>query len=83
MVTFRELPKGEKGTLLTLPWVRQYPLIVKLTVNWPFQIRHEEQDYTYTGKDALRRNDDCPCAEYASAGDTCIWLGLDGKIQED
>jgi hypothetical protein len=52
-------------------------------IAWPQMVIHGESHYFKTGKEGVRRSDGCPTAEYQAKKARRLWLGLDGKIDED
>ncbi len=52
-------------------------------IGWPQMVVHGDGHYYTTGKEGIRRSDGCPTAEYEANKGRRLWLGLDGKIDED
>ncbi len=52
-------------------------------VEWPQMIIHGDGHYYKTSKEGIRRKDGLPTAEYQGSKGRRLWLGLDGKIEED
>lgn len=69
----------------SLPKQKQFPLKIYLEVDWPFSVEYNNLIYICNKKEGTRVKDGCPVAEYYTLenGDRRLWLGLDGKIEED
>ena len=52
-------------------------------IEWPQMVVYGDGHLYKTGKEGIRRKDGCPTAEYGASKGRRLWLGLDGKIEED
>lgn len=69
-----------------VPAEPKYPFKLKVEVEWPNTVKHEGETYYFYHKEGVRISDQCPCANYQCMTkdyDKRLWLGLDGKIEED
>ena len=52
-------------------------------IGWPQMVIHGDGHFYMTGKEGIRRKDRVPCAEYQASKGRRLWLGLDGKTEDD
>lgn len=69
-----------------VPAAPKYPFKLKVDVEWPNTVEYKGNTYFFYNKEGLRLSDQCPSACYRHMTDEFdqrLWLGLDGKIEED
>ena len=81
------LPLDPNSARLTLDSINngtaRYSCRLHVQITWPPRVSHDGGLYCKTGKEAVRRSDGLPAAEYEADQGRRLWLGLDGRVESD